>query len=219
MKHTQILMSILLSVFIVVCIPGRSLAQGGKGSPSRDDDAIPKRLDFDRYAAMVDRSPFAVASAPTQVSGPPQWAKDLFIANTGHTPEVDLVTIASVSDKNLKEYLSTQGPNDHGYGIANIEWADTPGGTKVTISKDGQFATIGFNEAVMSQGPQQMQPQQPMAAPNMPGAAVKPQPPPIQPALPAPHVRGVIQRSRQPAGVSPVPAPVPNAAPLEAPDS
>ena len=186
----------------------------------RADDAIPKRLDFNRYAVMVDRSPFAVATAPTQVAGPPAWSKDLFIANAAHTPEVDLVTIASVSDKNLKEYLTTQAPNDHGYGIAAIEWADTPGGTKVTISKDGQFATIGFNEAVMTPGPQPGQPpfQPPPIAPNMPAAAgVKPQPPPTQPALPAPHVRGLIQRSRQPAGTSP--APVPNAAPLEAPDS
>ena len=124
------------------------------------------------------------------------------------------MTIASVSDKNLKEYLTTQAPNDHGYGIAAIEWADTPGGTKVTISKDGKFATIGFNEAVMTQGPQPIQPQP--FTPNMPAAGVKPQPPP-QPPLPVPHVRGLIQRSRQPAGTSP--APVPNAAPLEAPDS
>jgi len=211
MKRVQIFMSIFLSVLIVLCSPGRSLGQGGsKTAAPRADDAIPKRLDFNRYAVMVDRSPFAVATAPTQVAGPPAWSKDLFIANAAHTPEVDVVTIASVSDKNLKEYLTTQGPNDHGYGIAAIEWADTPGGTKVTISKDGQFATIGFNEAVMTQGPQPIQPQP--FTPNMPAAAVKPQPP-----LPVPHVRGLIQRSRQPAGTSP--APVPNAAPLEAPDS
>ena len=215
MKRVQIFMSIFLSVLIVLCSPDRSLGQvGSKMAAPRADDAIPKRLDFNRYAVMVDRSPFAVATAPTQVAGPPAWSKDLFIANAAHTPEVDLVTIASVSDKNLKEYLTTQAPNDHGYGIAAIEWADTPGGTKVTISKDGQFATIGFNEAVMTQGPQPIQPQP--FTPNMPAAGVKPQPPP-QPALPAPHVRGLIQRSRQPAAASP--APVPNAAPLEAPDS
>ena len=163
---------------------------------------------------MLKHSPFAVATATAPVGSAPDFAKDLYVANAAHTAGGDFVTIASTTDKNLKEYLTTQGPNDHGYGIAAIEWADTPGGTKVTISKDGQFATIGFNEAVMTQGPQPIQPQP--FTPNMPAAGVKPQPPP-QPPLPAPHVRGLIQRSRQPAAASP--APVPNAAPLEAPDS
>jgi hypothetical protein len=167
---------------------------------------------------MVDRSPFAVATAAAPVAGPPAWSKDLFIANAGHTPEMDSVTISSLSDKNMKEYVTTQGPNDHGYGIANIEWADTPGGTKVTISKDGQFATIGFNEALMTQGVPPGQPQP--VFPNMP-PGVKPQPPQPQPqpqqALPAPHVRGPIQRTRQVPNITPVPPP--NAAPLEPPDS
>jgi hypothetical protein len=217
MKRAQILMSIFLSVLLVLCAPSRGLGQGKpKVAAPRADDAIPKRPDFNRYAAMVDRSPFAVATAPTEAAGPPTWAKDLFIANAAHTPEVDLVTIMSLSDKNMKEYMTTEKPNDHGYGIANIEWSDNPGGTKVTLSKDGQFATIGFNEALTTQGPQPFQPQPPPGVSNIP-AGVKPQPMAPQPALPAPHVRGMIQRTRQVPGITP--PPIPNAAPVDAPGS
>ena len=149
------------------------------------DDIIPKRTDFSRYSAMVEHSPFAVASAPVQVDTKPSWSKDLFIANAAHTPEIDLVTVMSLSDKNLKEYLSTQGPNDHGYAIASIEWSDNPGETKVTINKDGQFATIGFNEALIAQPV----PAVPGVVPVFPGAK-----PVTAPTLPTPHVRGVIPR-------------------------
>jgi hypothetical protein len=106
----------------------------------------------------------------------------------------------SLSDKNFKEYLSTEKPNEHGYGIANIEWSDSPGATKVTVSKDGQFATIGFNETLLSQ------PLSPFVGgpPNMPPGS-RP-----APALPAPHVRGVIQRNPPqgaPTQTAPVQAP------------
>src|SRR5436190_20892083 len=114
------------------------------------EDALPKRADFGRYEAMVKNSPFAVATAPAPAALAPSWSKDLYVANAAHTSEVDLVTLMSVSDKNLKEYLTTEKPNEHRYGIANIEWSENPGATKVTSSKDGQFDTIGFNEAVVA---------------------------------------------------------------------
>ena len=60
------------------------------------------------------------------------------------------MTIASTTDKNLKEYLNTKETVD-GYSISNIQWSDRVGETKVTIAKDGQFATLTFNEALLSQ--------------------------------------------------------------------
>ena len=60
------------------------------------------------------------------------------------------MTIASTADHNFKKYLTTKEPVD-GYSIANIEWSDKVGGTKVTISKDGNFATLTFNQALLSQ--------------------------------------------------------------------
>jgi hypothetical protein len=223
MKRYLFLISIL-----TVSVPGIT----------RADEIIPKRMEFNRYAAMVEKSPFAVASAPAQVSTVAAWSKDLFIANAAHMPEVDLVTVNSLSDKNLREYLTTETANEHGYAIASIEWSENPGATKVTISKDGQFATLGFNEAIMSQAPSipnapYQNPNIPGQNPNIPGApngrlgakpgaqpgaqpGVQPgaqQPMAVPPALPAPHVRGVIQR-KPPQGT-----PSPNTAPLTAPES
>ena len=181
----------------------------------RGADDLPAKLNFDRYKGMLDHSPFAVASAIVAPAATPNFAKDLYVANAAKSPECDVVTIASSSDKEFKKYLTTCGGPVDGYAIANIEWSDKVGETKVTISKDGQFATLTFNQAVITQ---------PM--PNRPAPGViQPPPPPPQPgfqkpgqnpgvAVPTPHVRGTIQRNpQQPQSQQPPPQPAPPAEP------
>ncbi len=92
-----------------------------------------------------------------------------------------------------------------GYSIANIQWSDKVGETRVTISKDGQFATLTFNQAVLSQA----LPNRP--APPVPGIVQPPlqpfKPGPAAPSLsmPTPHVRATIQRNPQKDKYQPVP--------------
>ncbi len=165
---------------------------------ARADDDLPKRLSFDRFQGMLMRSPFAVASAVALPAAAPDFAKGLYIANAGRTPEADLVTVMSSDDKNVKEYLSTKAPNEHGYAIANIEWSNQPGATKVTIGKDGKFATLAFNQALISTPVANVPTQpQPPVQPGLPGINL---PKPIRSPLPpqTPHVRGVIQRNPLP---------------------
>ncbi len=162
-------------------------------------DDLPAKFNFDRYKGLLDHSPFAVATAVVTPAATPNFAKDLYVANAARSPDGDMVTIASMTDKDFKKYLTTRTPVD-GYGIASIEWSEKVGETKVTISKDGQFATLAFNQAVLSQPtsnrlvpgilpttPQQPSVQQPSftTRPGAPGALI----------TPTPHVRGVIQRN------------------------
>ena len=170
------------------------------------DDVLPPRFNFDRYSAMVNHSPFAIATAIALPSATPDFARDLYVANAARSPDGDMVTIASSSDQNFKKYVSTKEPVD-GYGIASIEWSDRVGATKVTISKDGKFATITFNQALLSQPAPNAPP-----VPNAPTAAVPAVPAvpsPLAPSVPRqpprPHVRGMIQRNPKA-----VPMPTPN---------
>src|SRR5215469_10741780 len=114
------------------------------------ENVLPPLFAYDRYSKMVDNSPFAIATAVAAPAATPDFAKDLYVANAARSPEGDLVTLASTSDHNFKKYLTTKGPVD-GYSIANIEWSEKVGATKVTISKDGNFATLTFNQALLSQ--------------------------------------------------------------------
>jgi hypothetical protein len=183
-------------------------------------DDLPKPFAFARYQTMMDRSPFAVATAVVPVTAP-SFAKDLYVANAAKSKEGDLVTIASSTDKNFKKYLTTAAAVE-GYTITGIEWSDKVGATKVTIAKDGQTATLSFNEALLRQpaGPGQNPVPQPPnketaaqpAAPIVPGAqpvipgaqpnAVKPMPVPALPT-PPPRVRGVIPRNPAANAVTP----------------
>ena len=189
-------------------------------APSFAADDVPKASDFARYEGMMKRSPFAVATATaTPPPAAPNFAKDLYVANAAHSPEGDLVTIGSSTDKNFKKYLSTREPVD-GYSISNIEWSDRVGATKVTISKDGQFATLTFNQALLSSpvanAQAQMQQQQqmdndsvsPKVQPNtygQPGQPIRPAPIPTLPTPPA-RSRAVIQRNPSaPAPITPAP--------------
>ncbi|MFL6519407.1 MAG: hypothetical protein ACJ8NS_04240 [Chthoniobacterales bacterium] len=185
-------------------------------------DDVPKPFTFARYQAMLDRSPFAVATAVAAPSATPNFAKDLYVANAAHSKDGDFVTIASSADKNFKKYLTTTGPED-GYSITNIDWSEKVGATKVTIAKDGQTATLAFNEALLKQSvatgqPPQVQMQQPMPAaqPIVPPPVniqqqqtIQQQRPAPIPQLPTPppRVRGVIPKNPN-AASTPVQGPV-----------
>src|SRR6266566_2656691 len=153
------------------------------------EEVLPPQFNFDRYSKMVEHSPFAIATTVAPPAATPDFAKDLYIANAARSPEGDLVTLASTSDHNFKKYLTTREPVD-GYSIANIEWSDKVGATKVTISKDGNFATITFNQALLQQ-----------SAPNAALAARA-----LTPSMPAPMVTNPASMSnpvspKLPAGV------------------
>ena len=202
-------------------------------------EGVPKPFTIARYQPMMDRSPFAVATAVAAPAATPNFAKDLYVANAMNSKDGALVTIASSTDKMFKKYLTTTAPVD-GFSIVSIDWSEKVGATKVTISKDGSIATIGFNEALLRQpgqnapapgkgGEQAQPPGQPpaqAAAPVVPGAqppnaqanAIKPMPVPVLPTTQPARVRGVIPRN--PAANTAVPpantAPSLNAAPPNA---
>jgi hypothetical protein len=163
--------------------------------PGRADDILPPRFNFDRYTRMLDHSPFAVATAVALPEATPEFAKDLYVANAARLSDGDMATIMSSSDQNFKKYLTTKEPMD-GYSISSIEWSEKVGETKVTISKDGKFASAG---AQVSQSVPLIPPSQAVA-----GKASRA------------HSRGVIQRNPTTAATpapNPVPAPMPNPEP------
>jgi len=195
-------------------LPLLALLLLGLTNLSAAEEAIPTTAKFARYEPMLKRSPFAVASAGAPTGATPDFARDLYVANAAHYASGDFVTIASTTNKDLKEYLNSK-ETVHGYTISNIQWSDRVGETKVTITKDGQFATLTFNEALLSQAIQNpvaaQVPPQPQGIPGHPPANIgRPNPnpsypQPVQRAMPVPqiptpppHVRPVIRRKAQP---------------------
>jgi hypothetical protein len=166
------------------------------------DDALPQQQPFSRYEPMLKHSPFAVATAAAPVGATPDFAKELYVANAGHSADGDFVTIASTTNRDFKLYLTTRQAVD-GYSVPNIQWSDRVGQTKVTLTKDGQVATLSFNEAVLSQAIQNPAPQnQPILTPGTPGRSPNGLPMPLpRPATiptiptPPPYTRSLIRRN------------------------
>jgi len=193
-----------LTLVTVLAVAGVTYSQAA--------DVLPPQYNFDRYSKMMDQSPFAIATAVAAPAATPDFAKDLYIANAARSQNADLVTIASSTDHNFKKYLTTKEPVD-GYSVASIEWSDKVGQTKVTISKDGNFATLTFNQALLSQaspgGPMGARPLPAPAMPvpnpaGVPNAHAPKLPPNVTPELQQlipsrdamqPRSRGMIQRS------------------------
>src|SRR4029077_15623265 len=180
---------------------------------ARAEDVLPPRFAYDRYSKMVDNSPFAIATAVAAPAATPDFAKELYVANAARSSDGDLVTLASTSDHSFKKYLTTKAPVD-GYSIANIEWSERVGATKGKISKDGNFATITFNQALLQQSAPNALASRTLTPPgaNIPNLAPKLPaglPPEMQqlvqpkPELRSPHSRGLIQRN--PRGASKAP--------------
>jgi len=162
---------------------------------SQAEEVLPPQFNFDRYSKMVDQSPFAIATAVAAPAATPDFAKDLYIANAARSSDGDMVTLASTSDHNFKKYLTTKEPVD-GYSLASIEWSEKVGETKVTIGKDGNFATITFNQALLSQS---------TSTASNAALAMKALPPPM-PSVPVPNAGGV---------PNPVQSRIPSGAPAE----
>ena len=80
-----------------------------------------------------------------------------------------------------------------GYSISSIEWSDKVGQTQGTISKDGNFATLTFNQALLSQ-----------VSPGG-GVGARQLPAPAMPAMPVPNPGGVpnVHAPKLPANVPP----------------
>ena len=172
---------------------------------SEAEEALPPQLNFDRYAKMVDHSPFAVATEVAAPAATPDFAKDLYIANAARSPEGDMVTVASTSDHNFKKYLTSKQPVD-GYRIESVEWSDRVGASKATISKDGKFATLTFNEALLSQ---RATPNAPPASGQMPQSMPPPQSMPQMPSSDAVQAPRVPAKALRKPGTIAVPAPNP----------
>jgi hypothetical protein len=180
--------------------------------PGRADDVLPPRFNYDRYTRMLDHSPFAVATAVALPEATADFAKDLYVANAARSSEGDMVTVMSSSDQNFKKYLTTKEPVD-GYSIASIEWSEKVGETRVTIGKDGKFATLTFNQAVLSQAAPATG-QMPQSVPLIPSSQA------VAGKASRAHARGVIQRNPKPVAAAvptteftPLPTPPPKYTP------
>ncbi len=114
-------------------------------------EAIPANFPASRYEAMIQEAPFAVATAAEPVVAAPSFAAELYVTGVARIGDNDLVTLSS-RDKTKHFSLSSgeAGPNTEGIEIVQVDWSDSIGGTKVSVKKAGEFATLEFDRAELA---------------------------------------------------------------------
>ncbi len=129
-------------------------------------ERMPEAVPLSRYQAMIDKSPFAPATAaPAPVVEAPSFAKDFYITGMAQFGSKPFVTVSSRD--NQKRFSLVEGQSFEGMTLTSVEWAPEVGKSKITLKKGSEFGVIGFDEAAMQPAaapvpqPQQIQAQGP----------------------------------------------------------
>jgi hypothetical protein len=112
------------------------------------DGPIPRQAPADRYAGMIEHSPFALATAaPAAAPAGPSFAANWYIAGIARDGDVDFVTIKS---RDATVQFSLRGKEDQqGVVLEQINWSDEPLKSTVSVRKGNELALLQFNEAVV----------------------------------------------------------------------
>jgi hypothetical protein len=112
------------------------------------ENPIPTPLPTDRYDAIGEKSPFALAT-PVAAPAAPQasFAANWFVSGIARVGETDFVTVKA---RDLSTQFSLFGHEPHagnGVSVASVNWSETIGKSTVILQKGSETAKLEFNEA------------------------------------------------------------------------
>jgi len=117
-------------------------------SPSQQP--LPTPFPEARYRDMSARSPFAVATAqaPAAAAPTPGFASQLYVDGVAQLGDTDYVAIKSRDpDKPAPLFLAVGESSPDGLKVERVNWSDEMGKSTVDVSKNGERATLIFDEA------------------------------------------------------------------------
>jgi peptidoglycan hydrolase-like protein with peptidoglycan-binding domain len=126
---------------------------GGGAAPVAvaDSGHLPLPYPAERYQAMIEQSPFSLATPVAATTEPePNFAMNLYVKGIAKFRypdgrEVDYVSITSRSD-NATFVLEGSTPNKDGIALAGVEWVDGLK-SRVNLRKGGEVGTLEFDQA------------------------------------------------------------------------
>ena len=135
---------------------------------------MPEAHPAERYATMVEKSPFALATAAAPVAEPQaSFAANWYVAGIAKIGDTDFVTIKSRDASQIFSLIGREPQN--GVSVASIEWSETIGKSKVILQKGTETAKLEFNEAdLRSPAPGTNAPNVAATKPGQPGVVVTP---------------------------------------------
>lgn len=111
------------------------------------ESAIPAPFPSERYALMLEQSPFALATpvAPPPAAPERGFAADWYVTGLARYEDKDFVSIKS---RDLATSFSLYGSEEsNGVTLVGVEWSTERGKSTVTVKKGGEVARLEFNQA------------------------------------------------------------------------
>ncbi|MGA3169724.1 MAG: hypothetical protein ABSE62_01815 [Chthoniobacteraceae bacterium] len=140
-------------------------------APMQPASPLPTPFPETRYRQMSQKSPFAVATAVAAAPAPtPGFASQLYINGIARVGDVYYVAIKSRDgDPNKPTMLLQIGqPSPDGMEVKSVNWSDVVGKSTVDVTKDGEDATLAFDEDQIEKGATPDTDQQGIRYPGMP---------------------------------------------------
>jgi|GEM_PF-2023864 len=150
-----------LALPLAVLLSGGAVNASEPGNPG----TLPAPLPLSRYQEMIEKSPFAPATAaPAPTVEAPSFAKEYYITGMAQLGGKPFVTLSSRDQQ--KRLALFEGSSAEGITLASVEWASEVGKSKATLKKGSEFGVVSFDEAAMQPAPIPTPvPQQAQAAP------------------------------------------------------
>ena len=111
------------------------------------------------YDAMMKRSPFILPSFDETVAAPTGWAQNLSLVSILLVGGEEVLLVADTSTQERFRVRKTE--NAQGIRLVELTRADNPRETSATLAKDGQQATIRYDDSILTNLPTSVVPNNP----------------------------------------------------------
>lgn len=111
----------------------------------------PEAVPLARYEPLIARSPFSPASSAAPVAATPSFARNYYLTGMATVGEKAFVTVASRDTKSVFSLM--EGETRDGVTFARAEWVPGVGRSRAVLIRDGQTATVTFDEVAMKAAP------------------------------------------------------------------
>lgn len=165
------------------------------------ENPIPTAHPADRYAALSEKAPFALATPAAPVVTPQaSFAANWFVSGIARIGDADFVTIKARDQSTQFSLFAHETHPVNGVSVASVNWSETVGKSTVILQKGSETAKLEFNEMDL-RGPQAA----PTPQPGMNPSGV-PMPQPV--GMP-PQIGTAPVGMPQPPGMPPQPVGIP----------
>ena len=129
----------------------------GGGLAAADDAGGPPAVPLERYEALIQHSPFALATAAAATPAPVKeetasFANNYYVVGMAQMGEKPFVTISS-RDRQQRFSLFVGETSADGITLSSVEWLPEVGKSRVTLKQGVEFGVVSFDEAAMKPAP------------------------------------------------------------------